>query len=215
MAVELIKPGDRRAIRLLQSVERKAIERVTYRQSRSNPCLKMNRCGMVMVVISPTTMPAKLVELSDRIGVDATILERVEDRYAVGREGDRPGKEGGLGRDRRRGYNRVERNAPRVLAEVGLRYRHLLLPGLDADHQLVLGQPVRLDIEVLTIEAGPHLRRKSLEGSCGGRPCHLRVLADGQPADERGEQTDQNHYPERPGVHLATRAPAASLLQDP
>jgi hypothetical protein len=48
-------------------------------------------------------MPAKLIEFTNREGIDPAVIERVEDRYPVRRQRDRTGKKRRLRRDRLRG----------------------------------------------------------------------------------------------------------------
>ena len=92
MTIQLVQPGDRRAVGLLQTVEWKAIKRVANRQTSANPRLEMYWRGVVMIIIRPPAVSAELVEFANRVRVDTTGVERVEDWYTVGREGNRTSK---------------------------------------------------------------------------------------------------------------------------
>ena len=124
-----------------------------------------------MIVVGSTTVPAELVEFTHEIGVLTAIVERIEDWDAVGRDGDRSTQKVPFCRLRFLRRNRMQRDLPRVLAEVFLRQRHLLLPSGDADHQPVIGNAVRFDIEEAVVPLG--LDRPEFD-ECRKRLRHLR-----------------------------------------
>ena len=68
-----------------------------------------------------------------------------------------------LGRKRIRRHDRPQRKPPRVVAEITLRPRHLLLPRRDSDHHAVVGHPVGLHEEKLVIRVRPDLGRERLK----------------------------------------------------
>ena len=117
-----------------------------------------------MVVVALAAVAAEVVELAEFLGVVAAVVQRVEDRDAVRGQRDRAAQEVRLGRQRFLGRHRVQGNPPGALAGVGLRDRHLLLPGFDARHQRVVGEPLRLDVEILLVPADADLGREGREG---------------------------------------------------
>ena len=163
MAVECIKPRGRGAIRLGQSVDRVAIERIGDGKFRPEHRLQMQWRGVVVVVVRASAVSAPLVQLADFRRDFAAIILRIEDRNAIRRDRDRPAQESPLDRQRRLRRHRRKRKLPRIRARVILRQRHLLLPRGDADHHVVRGHSIALDEKEPLIPAHIHFRRERLE----------------------------------------------------
>ena len=122
-----------------------------------------------MVVIALAAVPAEVVELAELLGVVAAVVQCVEDRDAVRGECDRAAHEVCLRGHRFLGRHGVERNLPSLVARIGLRDRHLLLPGLDAGHERVVGQALGFDVQVFLVPAHADLRSEGLERGGEGR----------------------------------------------
>ena len=150
-----------------QPVDRETVERVRDRLALADDLGERERCGVVVVVVGASAVAAELVELADREAVDAAVVERVEDRDAVGRERDRALHEVRLAEDRLVGELGLERDLPGVRAFVLLRERDLLLPRGDADHhrhlERLVRQAVALDVEPALVGARLHKRREGVE----------------------------------------------------
>ena len=175
VAVERVEAGHRRAVRLGVAVDGIAIERPGDRLPLANLRLEMDWGEMIVVVVGPAAVAAVVVELADRGGIFAPIVERIEDRDPIDRQRDRPAEEAVLSARRLLGRHRLERNLPGVVADVGLGERHLLLPGADPDHQWMVGDTLPLNEE----EAGVavrldrfelHKRREGLGDADVGEP---------------------------------------------
>ena len=154
VAVERIETNDLRTVRFFVAVDRIAVERVSDRQSLADRLLQMDRSDVIVVVVGSTAVATELIEFTHEIGVLTAIVERIEDRNAVRRDGDGSAQEVALRRLRSLGWHRMQRDLPGVLADVLLRQRHLLLPRGDADHHSVIGDPVRFDVEVAVVPMG-------------------------------------------------------------
>ena len=126
---------------------------------------------MVVVIIRPPTMAAPCVKLADIQGNFASVVLRVEDRDAVCGNGDAAPQETPANGRRFFGRNWNERKTPGVGAGVVLRQGHLLLPGRDADHPIMCGQAIALDVEEALIRTGLHGRGEKGEGSSLGGGC--------------------------------------------
>ena len=83
----------------------------------------------------------------------------------------------------------MERDPPGVVAGVRLRQRHLLLPGGDADHHLVVGDAVRLDVEKIPVPAQLELLLERLEGREDG-PGRCRCVVSGPGRRALGQQKE-------------------------
>lgn len=151
------------AIGLVVAVDRVAIERHGDGLALAERLLEEDRSVVVMVVVALAAVATEVVELAELLGVVAAVVQRVEDRDAVGRERDGAAHEVRLGGHRFLGGHGVERNPPGLIARVGLRDRHLLLPGLDAGHERVVGQALGFDVEVFLVPAHADLRGERLE----------------------------------------------------
>lgn len=154
-------------LRVEEAVDRESIECVCDRLSLADDLLDRQRRSVVVVVVGAAAMAAELVEFADRERIDATIVERVEDRNAVRCERDRALHEVRAPGHGLLGELRLQRDLPRIRAGVRLRKRHLLLPGGDADHHLHLERrvrkAVRLDVEPALVEARLHEGREGVE----------------------------------------------------
>ncbi len=135
---------------------------------------------MVVVVVAPAAVTAVLVELAGEVGVLPAVVQGVEDRHAVHRQGDGPAVERGLPRDRLLREPRMERDLPRVAARVGLGQRHLLLPRPDADHHRVVRQAVRPDVQPVVVVAQLESGLERLEVPLDGRDLLLVVGGKGE-----------------------------------
>ena len=164
VAAELVEFAHGAAIRFVEPVDRVAIQRDRDRLALAQRLLEEHRRVVVMVIVALAAVAPEVVELTELLGVVAAVVERVEDRNAVRGQRDRPAHEVRLGRQRFLGGHGVQRDAPGLVADVGLWDRHLLLPGLDAGHQGVVGQALGLDVEILLIPADPDLRGEGREG---------------------------------------------------
>ena len=153
--------------RIEEAVDRESIECVRNRLAFANDLLDRERSRVVVVIVGASTVTAELVEFTDRERINATIVERVEDRDAVRGERDGTLHEIRFAENGLLGEFRFQRNLPRVRARVVVRKRHLLLPRGDADHHLRcerrVRQAVRLDVEPALVEARFHERREGIE----------------------------------------------------
>ena len=167
MAVEIIqriRAAERACIvraglrlRVIEAVDRKAIEAERNGYRGAEQLLQRKRRGVVVVVVGTPAVAAEVVELADGERIDAAVVERVEDGDAVGCQRDGAAAERCLGGDRVLRDCGLQRDLPRVAAGVGLRKRHLLLPCLDAHHhghlERRMRQAVRFHVEPLCIAA--------------------------------------------------------------
>ena len=105
-----------------------------------------------MVIICASAVTAKFVQFpsQQRIG-PSVILDRIEDGDSIGSQSNCTTKEMGLGRQRVLRDDRFERNSPSIVAKVGLRQRHLLLPSGNSYHHSMIRHRIRLDIEKSTV----------------------------------------------------------------
>ena len=111
-----------------ESIDREAIEREGDRIALAHDRLDRERCRVVVVIVAAAAVAAELVELADLVAVAASVVERVEDRDAVGGKRHRTLHERALAMDGLVGELGLQRDLPGVRAGVGLRQRHLLLP---------------------------------------------------------------------------------------
>jgi len=70
------------------AVNRIAVEGVSDRQSFSDGLLKVDWCNVIVIVICSTAVTAESVELANQEGVFSSIVEGIEDWYAIDRDGD-------------------------------------------------------------------------------------------------------------------------------
>ena len=168
VAAELVELARGGAVGLVVSEDRVTIQRHGDGLTLAERLLEEDRCVVVVVVVALAAVAAEVVELAELLGVVAAVVQRVEDRDAVGRERDGAAHEVRLGGHRFLGRHGVERDLPGLVAGVGLRDRHLLLPGLDAGHERVVGQALGFDVEVLLVPAHADLRGEGLERSGEG-----------------------------------------------
>ena len=97
-------------------------------------------------------MTSKFVQLTRQQCIRlAIIFDRVENRNTIGRQSNRSPKKMRLGRQRILCNDGREWNAPRIVAEVRLRKRYLLLPSRNANHHLVVRHRVGFDIKELDV----------------------------------------------------------------
>ena len=93
MPVEHVEPLYLRPVGLVVAVDGVAVEGVSQRLALAELRFEVDGGDVVVVVIGPAAMAAALVELAGDQGVGvAVVLDRVEDRYAVDRQGDRARK---------------------------------------------------------------------------------------------------------------------------
>ena len=108
-------------------------------------------------------MPAVLVEFPRQVSVVPPVVQGIEDRHAVDRQGDRPSKEGGFCGDRPGGQLGIQRDPPGVATGVRLRQRHLTLPGGDAFHHGMVGKGIRTDVKKFRVAAEFQFRLERLK----------------------------------------------------
>ncbi len=88
-------------------------------------------------------MAAELVKFSGEIGVSsAVVLDGIEDRDAVGGDGDGSAEEAGFCGEWCICGVWVEGKSPGVRAVIELGKGHLLLPRYDSGHELVIGHAI-------------------------------------------------------------------------
>ena len=152
----------------------------------------MQRRDVVVIIIRASAMAAPLVQFADFIADLAAIVLRIEDRDAIHGQSDRATQEAAFDHRRFLRHDRLQWDAPRVVIEIRLRQRHLLLPRGDAHHHVVIRQAVRAHIKKLAIrpqielrEGQEGLRRlRRVRGICDGCGCEL---------DDRGRGGDFGH----------------------
>ena len=174
VAAESVELSDHGAVGLVVAVDRVAIEGDGDGLALAELFLEEDRRVVVVIVISLTAVATEVIELPEGLGVVAAVVERVEDRYAVGGESDGAAHEVRLGGHRFLRGHGLERDAPGGGAGIGLRDRHLLLPGLDTGHHRVVRQALGFDVEIRVVPADVHVLGESLErrgdqrGAAGG-----------------------------------------------
>ena len=94
VAVQPIEVRGRLSVRVVVAVDWIAIQSNCHGATRTNDLLQMNRSDVIVVVVGSTTVPTPLVKFTglQRIRF-AIVLDRIEDRYAVDRDSNRPTKE--------------------------------------------------------------------------------------------------------------------------
>ncbi len=164
VAVEVVEMRGRGAIRLRESQDGVAIQGHGDGLPLAYQGLQVRRRNVVVVVIRPAAVAAKLIQLARQEGVGApVVLDGIEDGDAVGGDGDGAAKEVFLGGDRQLGGDGEDGDGPAVRARVALWQRHLLLPRRDPHHQPVGRQAVGLHPEVPGIPTGGNLGAKPRE----------------------------------------------------
>ena len=178
--VAFIQLADRRAVRLRETVDGITIHGESDGLIFAHHALQVQRSDVIMIIIGAAAMPAPLVQFADLIGDFAAIVLRVENRNAVHADGD--GSAQKVIFDNRRCFcrDRFQWQTPGVVAGVRLRQRHLLLPGGDAHHHVVVRDSVRLDVKKVLVPFHIHLGCKGRERCrlCRGL-AHTRLHAIG------------------------------------
>ena len=171
VAVALVQIRHRRAIRLREAVNGITIERIRHRHAFADLSLEMQRRDVVVVIICSSAMPTPLIQLANLLSHLTTIVLGIEDRHAIHRQSNGSAQKAALDHRRFLCRHRLERNLPGIVVEILLRQRHLLLPGRDADHHVMIGQAIRTHVKKLAIrpqielhEGQEGLRRRW----CGG-----------------------------------------------
>ena len=163
---EGVQPHRRHPVGLGQPVDRIPVHGEGDGQGRTQHIGEMQRGRMVVVIVGTTAVSAPLIEFTDQRRDLATIVGRVEDRDAIGRQGDGSLQKGLRGDGLRVGrFHRFDGQAPLVRAEVIRGHGNLPLPGGDPLHHAMGGHAIRPDHERLGIPPEPHRRLEPDEGA--------------------------------------------------
>ena len=154
MPIEPVETARLAASGFAVRVDRKSIQRPTDRQLSSKNVGEMRRGEVIVVVVGSAGMSAVIVELAGKIGVGATVLfDRVDDRHAIGGNGNRTAEERFPGRHGTACKTGLQRKPKGVGPDIGLRSRNLAIPRPDPDHQPVPRHSAALHVEVLIVPA--------------------------------------------------------------
>ena len=170
VAVEFIQSGGGRTIGFRQPINRITIQRERHGIVGAHILLQVQRRNVIMIIIRPSRVPAIVVQFAGEKGVgNAIVLDRIKNRHPVHGNGDGSAKKVRLGRNGPRRHLRLQRQPPRIIALIGLRQRHLLLPRRNAHHQRMRRHAVGLNVKELIVPMGLHLGCKRLKQRGHGR----------------------------------------------
>ena len=128
VAAKLVELTWRRAVGLVVTIDGVTIEGHGDGLALAEGLLEEDGGVVVMVVVALAAVATEVVELAKLLSVIATVVQRVKDGDTVGGKCDGATHEMCLRGHRFLGGHGMEWNLPSLVARVGLRDRHLLLP---------------------------------------------------------------------------------------